>query len=570
MCGLAGIFYLDGRKVMQESLQSMADALSHRGPDGEGFWISGEGGVGFGHRRLSIIDLTETGRQPMHYAEGRYTIIYNGEIYNYIELKAYLTRFKYQFSSNSDTEVILALYDLKKEKCLQYLDGMFSFAIWDSRENEMFCARDRFGEKPFYYFKDDKKFVFASEIKSLKKEELSVQPDLEKIQSFINDNYKGSITETFFKNVAILPAAHYIKISGNQFVISRYWEIDLYKSTRFVRISQYHEQFNELLKQSVARRLRSDVPFGSSLSGGLDSSAIVCCISKIFEKNFNTFSARFNNHEKDEGKWIEKVVNSTEVNNFQTFPQPQGFLDELSNLVYKHEYPFSSTSIYAQWCVMKLAKQNNTTVLLDGQGADEYLAGYDNLKYFAIWELYRKGKLISFRNEMQLLKENFGNAKSVGIKFMYDPVLQLFGRRRKIYGQGYTLRERLKYAIEYELPELLRYADRNSMAHSVEVRLPFLNHQLVEFAFSLPPEQIYQKGRTKYVLREATKNILPADIYSRVDKIGFSAPEESWMITPYFNDAVATSLSYLSRQGITAGMQNFRNIVAANFIQAFS
>jgi asparagine synthase (glutamine-hydrolysing) len=570
MCGIAGIIKFDGSKVDHLQLKEMCSELIHRGPDAEGLWSNNNGSVGFGHRRLSIIDLTSSADQPMHYAENRYTLVFNGEIYNYVELKSTLTRHGYQFNTNSDTEVLLALYDRKKEKCLEHIDGMFAFAIWDEQEQELFCARDRFGEKPFFYFRNEECLVFASEIKALRKVIAQISVDKNLVQRFLKENYKTTPEQSYFTDVIQLPAAHYLRIKNNNVEIKKYWEIALNRRTTYIRTSRYQEQFYALFSRSVTRRLRSDVKVGSSLSGGLDSSAVVCCIHQLQHSDFSTFSARFPDSPGDEGKWIEEVIAYTGIANYQIAPDADQFIEQLNKIIYSHEFPVASTSVYAQWCVMQLARNHGVKVLLDGQGADEFLAGYDNLKYFALWELYRKGKIMQFRKEVQFLKENFGRNRSVGLKFIYDPLLQLFGRRRKIYDKGYTLKERLKYAVEFELPELLRYADRNSMGNSIEVRLPFLSPELVEFAFSLPPEQIYQKGRTKYVLREAVKNILPQNIYMRKDKIGFAPPENSWMQRPSFKAAVAAATDDLRRYGLQPGPDDFRNLIAARFITLFS
>lgn len=570
MCGIAGIVTFNGERVLQSDLQLMTDELVHRGPDGEGFWSNKDATVGFGHRRLSIIDLTETGQQPKHYSNGRYTIVFNGEIYNYIELKEELKRYGYNFNSTSDTEVLLALYDRNKEKCLDYLDGMFAFAIWDEQDGLLFAARDRFGEKPFYYYVDESRFIFASEIKALRKIESRIDINISKVQRFLNEEKNDLGDDSFFNHVQYIPAANYLIIKDKKYTLHKYWEIDLYKRTRYVKTDQYYERFYELFSRSIVRRLRCDVTAGSSLSGGIDSSSVVCTVNKLVHRTFNTFSARFESETADEGKWIKEVTRHTETDNFEIFPTLSGMLSSIQKLLYIHEYPITSTSIYAQWCVMQLAHRNNTTVLLDGQGADEYLAGYDNLKYFAIWELYRKGNVFQLHKEVLHLKENFGKKKSVGYKFLYDPLLNLLGKKRAIYKQGYTLRERLKYAVESELPELLRYADRNSMAHSVEVRLPFLSHHLVEYAFSLPAEQIYHNGKTKFVLREALKPVLPAAIYGRKDKIGFAPPQDKWLVDPLFLDALAVAKRELPKFGLKLSENEFRNYIAFNYILAFS
>jgi asparagine synthase (glutamine-hydrolysing) len=383
MCGIAGIYKLNNASVKMEELKKMTDVIIHRGPDGEGHWINESSKVGFGHRRLSIIDLSENGKQPMHYANGRYTITFNGEIYNYIELRKELIQKGYQFISDSDTEVLLALYDLKKEKCLQDLDGMFSFAIWDEKEQILFCARDRVGEKPFHYYLDEHQFVFASEIKQFWEAGINKSVDQQKIMKYaefgIIDEV-DDITKTFYNNIKRLDSAHYLIIGAKKNVhINKYWDIDLNAPKFNGTIEQAAEKFLELFTESIRLRLRSDVPVGSSLSGGLDSSSIVMLIDALKGKEIkqNTFSARFNNFDKDEGVHIEAVVKACKnLEVHYTWPDKNYFEQVFDKVTYHQDEPFGSTSIIAQYAVMELAKKNNVTVLLDGQGADEYLAGY--------------------------------------------------------------------------------------------------------------------------------------------------------------------------------------------------
>ncbi|MEP7264837.1 MAG: asparagine synthase (glutamine-hydrolyzing), partial [Bacteroidota bacterium] len=301
MCGIAGVLLFNGKSVEKSMLADMSETLKHRGPDGHGVWISENQEVGFSHRRLSIIDLTPNAGQPMHYAEGRFTIVFNGEIYNYVELREWLIRLNYQFQSTSDTEVILALFHYKGEKMLEYLDGMFAFAIWDEAEKKLFCARDRFGEKPFFYVNTKEGFYFASEIKALCAINPALKVSTGKLQQYIDVNYKSGADETFFEDVSVLPPAHSLTVRDGKNILRRYWQIDLSKQTRYVRESQYFEHFYELFRRSVARRLRSDVAVGSSLSGGLDSTAVVCCIREFMSNPFTTFSARFKDHDLDEG-----------------------------------------------------------------------------------------------------------------------------------------------------------------------------------------------------------------------------------------------------------------------------
>lgn len=541
MCGIAGIYKLNGAKVKAEELKVMTDAIIHRGPDGEGHWVSENGEVGFGHRRLSIIDLSDKGKQPMQYAEGRYTITFNGEIYNYIELKETLVNQGYTFTSNSDTEVLLALYDLKKEKCLDDLDGMFAFALWDEREKKLFCARDRFGEKPFHYYLNESSFVFTSEIKQFWAAGITKETDQEKLLQFVEtgliDDDKD-ICRTFFKNIKRLDAAHYIIIDAKKKVsIEKYWDVDLDAKPFTGTIEEAAEKFLELFTKSIRLRLRSDVPVGSSLSGGLDSSSIVMLIDALKGKDLkqNTFSARFKDFEKDEGKHIEAVVKACKnVDVHYTWPDAAYFEKVFDKVTYHQDEPYGSASIVAQYAVMELAKEHHVTVLLDGQGADEQLAGY--LPYYHVYlnQLFYMKRSV-YNREFKAYANYHSEAHP------YIPMIKReTGRMRLGRYKRILLRQELPYhnylhkalknsTTHLGLKELLRYADRNSMAHSREVRLPFLSHKLVEFVFSLPEGYKLNNGWTKFVLRKAMDTILPHSICWRVDKIGYEPPQKRWI-----------------------------------------
>lgn len=524
----------------------MTDVIVHRGPDGQGHWINESGNVGFGHRRLSIIDLSDNAKQPMHYADGRYTITYNGEIYNYIEIKEYLVRKGYLFKSNSDTEVLLALYHLKKEKCLEELDGMFAFSIWDEQEKILFCARDRFGEKPFHYYHDENRFVFASEIKQFWATDIEKKIDQEKLLLFtetglIDDD--KNISATFFKNIKRLDAAHYLLIDpSKKLTIQQYWDIDLTVKPFAGTIEQAAERFLELFTESIRLRLRSDVPVGSSLSGGLDSSSIVMLIDLLKGKDTkqNTFSARFNNFEKDEGEHIEAVLKACKnIEVHYTWPDKAYFESVFDKVTYHQDEPYSSASIVAQYAVMELAKKNNVTVLLDGQGADEQLAGYLPYYHRYLNQLfYLKSSL--YTNEYNAYQKFHGQEYSYRSPFEIETLRMKLGRyRRIILGQKNPYKDNLKTELKYStttvgLKVLLRYADRNSMAHSREVRLPFLNHKLVEFVFSLPDEYKLNNGWTKFLLRKSMNKILPTSICWRVDKIGYEPPQNKWIESEIF------------------------------------
>lgn len=543
MCGIAGIINFNKKPVLIDELKKMTDAIAHRGPDGEGQWVNSNGNVGFGHRRLSIIDLSENAKQPMCFAEGRYTITFNGEIYNYIELRKDLTNKGYEFASNSDTEVILALYDLKREKCLNDLDGMFAFALWDEKEQILFCARDRFGEKPFYYsFINSHSFYFASEMKALWAAGVPKNNDSIVLNHYLKTGqvtYPGDSTKTFYQNVSQLESSHYALIKPNtEIIIKKYYDLDSIKINRDITLNQAVEQFTALFTDSVKLRLRSDVPVGSSLSGGLDSSSIVMMIDALKGDSTiqNTFSARFGGFIKDEGTHIHKVVNACKnVICNEVWPNTSDMQNEIDKIVFHQEEPFASASVFAQWKVMELAKNNDVVVLLDGQGADEYLAGY--LPYYGLYF-----KQLFFTDKKKYYKEfdlynNLRENSAIKVEDQENIRMKLGRIKRKILSQPMpynesSLNEQLKkHTLSLGLKELLRYADRNSMAHSREVRLPFLSHKLVDFVFSLPDNYKLNSGWTKYILRKSMENILPEDICWRVDKIGYEPPQNDWLNT---------------------------------------
>ena len=555
MCGIAGIFNFNESIVDLRCLKKMTDAIIHRGPDGEGQWTNALGNVGFGHRRLSIIDLSENGKQPMHYANDRYTITYNGEIYNYLELKKNLLAKGYSFKSDSDTEVLMALYDFKKELCLEDLDGMFAFSIYDEKEQVLFCARDRFGEKPFHYFYNSKQFIFASEIKQFWALGIDKKLKQNKVLPFLKngqiDNEINS-TETFYENIFKLDAAHYISLrkDSTEIVQKRYWEIDSKHKIFEGTINEAANTFLELFTKSVNLRLRSDVPVGSSLSGGLDSSSIVVLIDELKGDHTtqNTFSARFKNFSKDEGDHIKTVVNACKnISPHEVWPDKNYFETVFNKVCFHQDEPFGSASIVAQYAVMELAKSKNITVLLDGQGADEYLAGY--LPYY---QTYLNSLFFNNRHKYkQELKaynllhnyapplNSFEKTETLRMKVgRYK--LQLLNKEKPV--KTNALFEKLKSDTIYSgLKTLLRYADRNSMAHSREVRLPFLSHKLVEFVFCLPDNYKLNNGWTKFVLRESMKNKLPESICWRIDKVGFEPPQNDSLNNSFFKEQISNA-----------------------------
>lgn len=579
MCGIAGILVsgkdaeaLDPSHGMR-LLKKMTNAIAHRGPDGEGHWCNKYGNVFLGNRRLAIIDLSGAAAQPMHYSN-RYSIVHNGEIYNYIELKKQLQQRGYRFHSNSDTEVILAAYDCWKEECVKQFDGMFAFAIWDDKEQQLFAARDRFGEKPFYYYEDEEHFIFASEMKALWAVGVEKKTDDKLLLNYITIGHVQNSMDkeqTFFENIYALPPAHYLHAYPNtsRAKVTRYWSIN-----REIKIdiqpADATEYFTELFTNSVKKRLRSDVSVGASLSGGIDSSAIVAILSglRANDSRFLTFSAVFPGFERDESQHIQRVSQQYNVENYSLQPNSDGLIKEFEKLCYHQEEPFQSSSVYAQYKVFELAAISDTKVLLDGQGADETLAGYPRYIHWYLQEVLSRHKLGAAQKERIALQKNHQpfrwNLKNVFAAFLpAHAAIQLekneyhktiknqdidrdflkiqVGREWEgIHKPIVTKLNDILYfnTIELGLEELLRFADRNSMAHGVEVRLPFLQHELVEFVFSLPSQMKIHEGWTKWLLRNAMDKKLPDEIVWRTDKVGYEPPQETWMKEPRMQDYI--------------------------------
>ena len=546
MCGIAGIISRDTSLINSDILTRMGDCMSHRGPDGQAFWINNANTTGFSHRRLSVIDLSVAAAQPMHYA-GRYTIVYNGEIYNYIEVREQLIKKGHRFNTSSDTEVILSAYAEHREECVDYFDGMFAFAIWDDIEKTLFCARDRFGEKPFHYCLTGNKFSFASEIKSLEKAGVSNEKDSGMILQFlITGNTIDAMdnSRTFYKHVKRLPPAHiltYDLMTGGV-ITRRYWSLS--KKINRINLSDAHQQLNELLTMSVKRRLRSDVPIGTSLSGGLDSSSIIALLDTLGVKELKTFTATFPGFAKDEA---DKAANTSKRFGFENVavaPTGRGLANDFSRLASHHDEPVASASVYAQFKVFELAAANNTTVLLDGQGADETLGGYDHYRTWGI------------RSMMPQLTARILQRKEEARVNKYQYLDKDFLERGK---PGYVTEKPVVRQLNdwlffdticLGLQQLLSYADRNSMAHGREVRLPFLSHQLVSFVFSLPSSFKIKDGYTKWILRKLMQDKLPGDVVWTKRKTGFEPPQKKWMEEEQMQHYIMEQLQWLVQEKV--------------------
>lgn len=572
MCGICGIIDRKSKVVDQAALMKMNDTLSHRGPDDQGLFI--DKNVGLGHRRLSILDLSSAGHQPMFYDGGNLAIVFNGEIYNYLEIRHELQKSGFKFKSQTDTEVILAAYQKWGTDCLKYFNGMWAFAIYDKKKDLIFASRDRLGVKPFYYLFDKEKFLFASEIKGiLAHPEVKATPNQKIIWDYLITGFLDHSEDTFFRGIKELRGGHYLVLDRGKLQIKKYW--DLKKEELEISDTGAIEKFQSLFFDAVRLRLRSDVPIGTCLSGGLDSSAIVCVINQFLKKEKitevgqwqKTFSAVYGRNfpEADEEKYIREVIRQTKAKSYLTRPSADKLKREIRKLVYYQEQPFSTTSIYAQWNVFRLTASKKIKVMLDGQGADELLAGYTG--YFGLYfiDLLKRGKIWLFFKEFVLAAKNhrpFGPilkdifVRGLKAAWMGDAVTRLFQRinpayrafkpeflhefksaPRVVFSRSY-FRNALYNSLIMNLSSLLRYEDRNSMAFAIESRVPFLDYRLVEFIFSLASSDKIRNGQTKWIMREALKGVLPEKIRTRQDKIGFATPEENWLRKDLKNELI--------------------------------
>jgi len=547
LCGICGFSGFSD----EELLSRMLVAMVHRGPDDEGRFT--EGGLSIGHRRLSIIDL-ETGRQPIHNEDETLWIVYNGEVYNFRELRAELEAIGHRFYTRTDTEVLLHAYEEYGEECVARFNGMFALAILDRTRHSLFLARDHFGIKPLYYHESNGSFLFASEIKALLEwPGLAREPDEEIIYEYLLYGWHEHRPETFFKGIRKLPAAHYMVVDESGVRIERYWDIDRPGATNEQEFPRQAREFGDLLEDSVQRRLISDVPVGSCLSGGLDSSAIVCIMDRLLKKSvpesvaigerLKTFSAIYPGEHLDESEFIDSVLEATDAEGNFIQPRHDEFFAELEKFVFYQEEPFVSTGPYAQWCVMRDVARK-VKVVIDGQGADELMAGYTPY-FFVYFQQLKSGyhfatllremldardvTLPFFRN---YLSDRFKPGRQVEANSLINAgFYEKFQPDRRQRHQAQDLRGRLyEDVFVHSLPALLRYEDKNSMAFSVESRVPFLDPRLVEYIFTLPPESIIGGGWNKRVMREALTGILPEKVRRRRWKVGFTTPEMAWLV----------------------------------------
>lgn len=566
MCGINGFNWPD-----KQIIERMNDTVRHRGPDGEGTYIDDY--VSLGHRRLAIIDLTEKGKQPMCNEDGSIWLVYNGEIYNFRELRKELEQKGHLFKSNTDAEVIIHAYEEWQLKCLARFNGMFAFAIYDSRKDTLFLARDRFGIKPLYYYVDKSRFIFSSEIKGILIHSIERKPNERNIFDYLCFNLLHHRCETFFENIYKLPPSHYLiyDLENRSLSIKEWYKLQV-KSTD-MNEEERTERVRSLLSDSIRLRMAADVPVGSCLSGGLDSSSIVCIMRELLpEGDIETFSSVFPGEKIDESHFVSEVATFARLKSYTVSPEEGDSLADLNDLVITQEEPvLSLAGLYAQYKVMKLAYENGMKVLLDGQGGDELFGGYTYYFGFYFYELFKRLSWYRMSKEMLLYLKYFQNLLSFQVfgflllpewfkcrlwrtraKWISHELYERFAEDRTVDPRWSvkSLNEGLLVTIcRSALPHLLIWEDKNSMRWSVETRLPFLDYRLVEMVVALPPEEKLRDGLTKYIFRKAVDESLPERIRHRRDKIGFAVPEGRWLRHPRVVEFVKDIIESASFKG---------------------
>ena len=632
MCGISGIVSVKPAHSMVNDSMNMLEAIKHRGPDGEGLVLIDElrdvmptaraafmydfpdksyhpkrrvetlrqqpFQIALGHRRLSILDPTPQGHQPMCSRDESIWLTFNGEIYNYLEIRQDLEQRGCHFSTGTDTEVLIEAYRMFGKDCLQLFNGMFAFVIYDKSNNQIFAARDRTGVKPFYYVQNSETFAFASEHKAL-----LTLPFVEASMNhravfdfFIHGAIEAE-REGLFANIMELMPSHYLVIDLNTtpdndlakaITITRYF--DLSPTANFQKFEpanfeKHREKTHDLVENAIQLRLRSDVAIGSCLSGGIDSSTVVCSINQLLKQQHNNFSTQIGKQQKvftscfedknyDEQKWAKLVVDQTQAEWFRTFPSRSDLVQDLETLIYAQDIPMYSSSTYAQFRVMQLVNESGVKVVLDGQGADELFGGYEP-HYVGLWqELFRNLQFVALAKSLKitdklsssakfwiksLLKYNGLSSLSSQLQHQFntlyfndlkylnsDWIVENIDRYSEYAAQRI---ESLSQMLHYEyfghpLKQLLKCEDRCSMWFGIESRTPFADDlELMNYTFSVPDTYKIHNGTRKFLLREAFKNDLPSPIYNRHDKMGFVTPTNQWMremrdtVRPYFEQS---------------------------------
>ncbi|MBI3502827.1 MAG: asparagine synthase (glutamine-hydrolyzing) [Bacteroidetes bacterium] len=563
MCGIAGIFHFDeSRNADKSLLKRMSDSIAHRGPDGENYYCSQN--IGLAHRRLSIIDLS-TGDQPMFNNEKSITIIFNGEIYNYIELRDELKKLSHKFKTNSDTEVIIRAYEQWGFDCQNKLNGMWAFSLWDNKKKQLFLSRDRLGEKPLYYSTFDNSFIFGSEIKSLLMYGCPATPNLELTELYLSLGYIPA-PYTFYKNIFKLQAGHYLVVSNNSITEKKYWDMPMIDERKMISDKKnVYETYSTLLNDSVQIRMRSDVPYGAFLSGGLDSASVVALMSKLTSSPVRTFTIGFKEKSFDERNLAKEVAEKFKTNHEEFAVEPEVFDDELKKIISRFDEPFGDSSAIPTGYVSKIAAQK-VKMVLTGDGGDEVLSGYESNRVEKFAEQYQHLPHI-IRRAMPGAVSVLSNFFSGNIRYKLNRISKALSFSNKTFDERLMakswckpeLAEKLiqhsekqiklsdfihnlfeKYPVKnpfYQLmyfqfkvllpDDFLTKVDRMSMAYSLETRVPFLDYRLIEFMMHVHRDVKMNGYERKSVLRNTIGKQLPSSLL-RAPKRGFSIPLREW------------------------------------------
>lgn len=570
MCGIAGAIDNQGISSKETDLiREMNARQRHRGPDDQG--VFEDAGCILGHRRLAIIDLSQDGRQPFSSDDGRYQMVYNGEIYNYIELREGLKRLGWEFRTRTDTEVLLKMFLQHGSECLPMLNGMFAFAVYDKLAKRMFLARDRVGIKPLYYTQVRSTLYFASEIKAL-----LLIPGLDRafnnqsLFDYLVFSRTDVFEETFFSSIKRIPNGHYAVYETDHLTLTRWWHPENYLRENMEeqpeRISQ---RIEEILESAVRLRMRSDVSVGSCLSGGLDSSILVGMLynCRLADEEYKTYTACFPGHPVDESRYVDSLNRQYPFQNMRTYPTAEKALDRLKAFVFSNDEPTTTPCFFSQYQVMELARENGTVVLLDGQGGDENFAGYPYLHGFNLYGLFKMGAWLSLGREvLQVIhrRQDKSAFQTFGFQVLPDGLRKklllktlpyvspdffyAYIDSSRIYNDFFDandLNQSLAKHFQYKLEHLLRMEDRNSMAFSIEARVPYLDYRLIEYVLGVSGSCKIKGGETKWIQKKALGKYTIPEIVDRKDKIGFGTPGEDWMRTKAWQEMTKKSFKEL-------------------------
>jgi asparagine synthase (glutamine-hydrolysing) len=624
MCGIAGIVEVSTSepRIDYPLLKKMSDVIIHRGPDSEGQWVADDRRCGLAFRRLSIIDLSDAGNQPMQSSDGRYTVVFNGEIYNHLEIRRELEELGYQYHSRTDTETILNGFKQWGGDIVDKLNGMFAFAIWDSEKNELFCARDRVGKKPLYYYFKDGVFVFGSEIKSiLLHPSVSTEFNEQELPNYLNWAMSSN-RNSLFKNIHKLPAAHCLKLTAKGDLNTyRYWSA-INKDTQYVDMSEKEltDEILRLLKVSIKDRMMSDVPFGVFLSGGIDSSLNVALMADLMDRPVDTFTVGFKELEKyNELKYAKQIADLYKTNHNEILIDEKDSFSILTDLPWYEDEPNGDPVCIPLYFLSKFTRELGTIVILVGEGSDELFMGYPWMHreynfYKSYWKWFtalpQSMRKIAYNSAKPLFikagqyhaldylrRATYNEEHYWGGMSIFTPVQQEFLLKKEyrnlipnlpafaaeLHEEARSLKPGLDYMQEIffvelnqRLAELLfMRVDKIGMAHSIEARLPFMDTRLIEFVMSIPERQkIPDKKSTKYLLKKAVEPILPHNIIYR-RKQGFWAPVTEWLRNEWYDyafDKITNSgiiIDYFNLDYVKLMFENHKNSKANNGLKIF-